>query len=82
MEQQNEETVVATVTNQEEDDEFDSKERVPQKYFLQEWNLVKSFLNDTVSNARVTDPSSVRKIRSIVLFSLRIFHFIHPFSIS
>ncbi|WJX15239.1 hypothetical protein P8452_05407 [Trifolium repens] len=66
MEQQNEETVVATVMNQEEDDEFDSKERVLQKYFLQEWNLVKSFLNDTVSNARVTDPSSVRKIRSIM----------------
>ncbi|PNY04717.1 tubulin-specific chaperone D-like protein, partial [Trifolium pratense] len=66
MEQQNEETVVATVMNQEEDDEFDSKERVLQKYFLQEWNLVKSFLNDTVSNSRVTDSSSVRKIRSIM----------------
>jgi len=67
MEATREETVTATVMNQEEeDDEYDSKERVLQKCFLQEWNLVKSFLNDTVSNSRVSDPSSVHQIRSIV----------------
>lgn len=52
--------------NEEEDDEHDSKERVLQRYFLQEWKLVKSLLEDIVSNGRVTDPSSVYKIRSIV----------------
>ncbi|XP_057422981.1 tubulin-folding cofactor D [Lotus japonicus] len=54
-----------TTVNQ-EDDEFDSKERVLQKYFLQEWKLVKQWLDDTVFNGRVTDPSSVHKIRSIM----------------
>lgn len=49
-----------------EDDELDSKECVLQKYFLLEWNVVKSLLDDIVSNSRVTDFSSVRKIRSIV----------------
>ncbi|XP_071718069.1 tubulin-folding cofactor D [Rutidosis leptorrhynchoides] len=50
----------------EEDDEHDSKELVLQRYFLQEWKLVKSILNDIVSNGRVVDLSSVRKIRSIM----------------
>ncbi|XAR54139.1 hypothetical protein NMG60_11029152 [Bertholletia excelsa] len=50
----------------EEDDEHDSKERVLQRYFLQEWKLVKSILDDIVSNGCVSDPSSVHKIRSIV----------------
>lgn len=69
MEAPSEETVTATVMNlEEEDDEHDSKERVLQKCFLQEWNLVKSFLNDTVSNSRVSDASSVHQIRSIVYF--------------
>ncbi|KAI9126819.1 hypothetical protein K1719_002415 [Acacia pycnantha] len=49
-----------------EDDEYDSKERVLQKYFLQEWSLVKSLLDAIVSNGRVSDPSSVHKIRSIL----------------
>ncbi|XP_010559107.1 PREDICTED: tubulin-folding cofactor D [Tarenaya hassleriana] len=49
-----------------EDDEHDSKERVLQRYFLQEWKLVKSLLDDIVSNGRVADPSSVQKIRSIM----------------
>lgn len=53
--------------NDEEDDEHDSKERVLQRYFLQEWKLVKSLLDDIVSNGRVSDPSSVHKIRSIVI---------------
>lgn len=52
----------------EEDDEHDSKEKVLQRYFLQEWQLVKSLLDDIVSNRRATDLSSVHKIRSIVLF--------------
>ena len=51
---------------EEEDDEHDSKERVLQRYFLQEWNLVKSRLDDIVSNGRVVVPSSVQKIQSIV----------------
>ncbi|XP_044502891.1 tubulin-folding cofactor D-like [Mangifera indica] len=50
----------------EEDDALDSKERVLQKYFLLEWKLVKSLLDDIVSNGRVSDPSSVYKIRSII----------------
>lgn len=49
-----------------EDDEHDSKERVLQKYFLQEWELVKSLLHDIVSNGRVSNPSSVHTIRSIM----------------
>ncbi|KAH1063695.1 hypothetical protein J1N35_028682 [Gossypium stocksii] len=59
-----EEMVIAA--NDEEDDEHDSKERVLQRYFLQEWKLVKSLLDDIVSNGRVSDPSSVHKIRSIM----------------
>lgn len=55
---------------EEEDDEHDSKERVLQRYFLQEWKLVKSHLDDIVSNGRVVDPTSVQKIRSIVCFLL------------
>ncbi|CBI38891.3 unnamed protein product, partial [Vitis vinifera] len=51
---------------EEEDDEHGSKERVLQKYFLMEWELVKSLLNDIVSHGRVSDPSSVFKIRSIM----------------
>ncbi|KAG6677496.1 hypothetical protein I3842_14G030100 [Carya illinoinensis] len=49
-----------------EDDEHDSKETVLQKYFLLEWKLVKSLLLDIVSNGRVSDPSSVNTIRSIL----------------
>ncbi|XP_020211483.1 tubulin-folding cofactor D isoform X2 [Cajanus cajan] len=55
-----------TVTMNEEDDELDSKESVLHKYFLQEWNTVKSLLDDIVSKARVSDPSSVHRIRSIL----------------
>ncbi|KAL5059648.1 hypothetical protein RYX36_031252 [Vicia faba] len=67
MEQPNEETVIATAAmNQEEDDEYDSKEKVLKKHFLQEWNLVKAFIDDTVSNSRVSDPSFVHKFRSIM----------------
>lgn len=60
----NEETRIAL--NEEEDDEHDSKERVLQRYFLQEWKLVKSILDDIVSKGCVSDPSSVHKIRSIM----------------
>ncbi|KAF5731648.1 tubulin-folding cofactor D [Tripterygium wilfordii] len=54
-----------TVTEEVEDDEHDAKERVLQRYFLQEWKLVKSLLDDIVSHGRVSD-SSVHKIRSIM----------------
>lgn len=56
----------------EEDDEHDSKEAVLQKYFLLEWKLVKSLLNDIVSKGCVSDPSISHKIRSIVMFLLHI----------
>ncbi|KAL2892431.1 Tubulin-folding cofactor D [Bienertia sinuspersici] len=49
-----------------EEDEYDCKERVLQKYFLQEWNIVKSILDDIVSLGRVSDLSSAYKIRSIM----------------
>ncbi|KAL2324032.1 hypothetical protein Fmac_023090 [Flemingia macrophylla] len=61
--ERNPETVV---TMNDEDEEFDSKETVLQKYFLQEWSIVKSLLHDIVSNSRVSDPSSVHRIRSIL----------------
>ncbi|XP_008232610.1 PREDICTED: tubulin-folding cofactor D [Prunus mume] len=51
---------------EEDDDEHGAKEAVLQKYFLQEWKLVKSILNDIVSNGRVSDPSAPHKIRSIM----------------
>ncbi|KAA8520499.1 hypothetical protein F0562_014755 [Nyssa sinensis] len=50
----------------EEDDEHGSKECVLLRYFLQEWKLVKSLLDDIISNGRVSDLSSVHKIRSIM----------------
>lgn len=68
--------IEAAVNGEEEaDDEHDSKERVLQRYFLQEWKLVKSLLDDIVSNGRVVDPSSVQKIQSIV--SCLLFHLIY-----
>lgn len=51
---------------EEEDDEHGSKEKVLQKYFLLEWDLVKSLLDDIVSRGLVSDPSVAHKIRSIV----------------
>ncbi|KAI5401634.1 tubulin-folding cofactor D isoform X1 [Lathyrus oleraceus] len=66
MEQQNEEAVIATAMNQAEDDEYDSKEKVLKKYFLQEWNTVKAFIDDTVSNGRVSNLPSAYNIRSIM----------------
>ncbi|KAK7269692.1 hypothetical protein RIF29_22426 [Crotalaria pallida] len=66
MNKKNEEEPLEGVIVNEEEDEYDSKERVLHKYFLQEWKLVKSLLDDTVSHGRVTNPSSVHKIRSIM----------------
>ncbi|XP_047981355.1 tubulin-folding cofactor D isoform X1 [Salvia hispanica] len=48
------------------EDEYDSKESVLQRYFLQEWKLVKSLLDNIVSARRVSDLSAVQKIRSIL----------------
>lgn len=64
-----EEEIANAKVEEEEDDEHDCKERVLQKYFLQEWNVVKSILDDIVSAGRVSDLSSAYKIRTIV-FSL------------
>ena len=50
-----------------EEDELESKETVLQRYFLLEWKLVKSLLDDIVSNGCcVSDLSSAHKIRSNV----------------
>ncbi|XP_009628692.1 tubulin-folding cofactor D isoform X2 [Nicotiana tomentosiformis] len=54
------------VSEVELDDEHDSKESVVQRYFLQEWKRVKSLLDDIISIGRVSDISSVHKIRSIM----------------
>ncbi|KAL1295820.1 hypothetical protein HN51_056648 [Arachis hypogaea] len=62
----NDDGVSEDLTLNQDEDEFDSKERVLHKYFLQEWKLLKSLLDDTVSNGRVSDPSSVHKFRSII----------------
>lgn len=48
------------------EDEYDSKESVLQRYFLQEWKLVKTLLHDIVSARRASDLSAVHKIRSIM----------------
>nr|XP_016438894.1 PREDICTED: tubulin-folding cofactor D-like isoform X2 [Nicotiana tabacum] len=49
-----------------EDDEQDSKETVFHRYFLREWTLLESLLDDIISNGRVSNISSVHKIRSIM----------------
>ena len=67
LEEEKTEMEMAVKDIEEEDDELGSKERVLYKYFLLEWKLVSSLLNDIVSHGRVTDPSSVYTIRSIVL---------------
>lgn len=59
--------IMEEVIFSQEEDELDCKEIVLQKYFLQEWKIVKSLLDEIVSYGRVPDTSSVHKIRSIVL---------------
>lgn len=66
LEEEKTEMEMAVKDIEEEDDELGSKERVLYKYFLLEWKLVSSLLNDIVSHGRVTDPSSVYTIRSIM----------------
>lgn len=68
-----EEQLKMGVSEVEEDNEHDSKESVLQRYFLQEWKFVKSLLDDIISNGRVSDISSVHKIRSIVLSLSHVF---------
>lgn len=63
---QKQELKLALAVGEEEDDEHGAKEAVLQKYFLQEWKLVKSILDGIVSNGRVSDPSAPRKIRAIL----------------
>lgn len=55
------------------EDEYDSKESVLQRYFLQEWKLVKSLLDNIVSARRVSDLSAVQKIRSIVISDCEVY---------
>nr|XP_010919466.1 tubulin-folding cofactor D isoform X3 [Elaeis guineensis] len=59
-------SAVAAPLDAKEDDEHDSKEMVLLRYFLQEWELIKSLLDRIVSNGSVSDPSDVHKIRSIM----------------
>ncbi|KAL0347692.1 UNVERIFIED_CONTAM: Tubulin-folding cofactor D [Sesamum calycinum] len=66
MEMEESSSSLSTLREGEEDDEHDSKERVLQRYFLQEWKLVKSLLDGIVSARRVSDFSAVHKIRSIM----------------
>ncbi|XP_042480833.1 tubulin-folding cofactor D isoform X2 [Macadamia integrifolia] len=66
QEQQTPAKDVSEVILNEEDDEHDAKECVLQRYFLQEWNKLKSLLDDIVVNGCVSDPSAVNKIRSIL----------------
>lgn len=54
--------------SQREDDEHDSKEAVLLRYFLLEWELVKSILDRIVDNGGISSPADVHKIRSIVGF--------------
>lgn len=63
-----EESRMVVVVGDEEINEQDSKEVVLQKFFLQEWKLVKSLLDEIISTPRISDLSSVHKIRSIVTF--------------
>ncbi|KAJ4980759.1 hypothetical protein NE237_031596 [Protea cynaroides] len=57
--------VSLSITN-EEDDEHDSKERVLHRYFVQEWKLLKSLLDDIVISGCVSDTSTVNRIRAIL----------------
>ncbi|KAI5598471.1 hypothetical protein BDE02_02G133700 [Populus trichocarpa] len=50
------------------EDEHDSKERFLRKQFLQEWKIVKSLLDDIVSNQQLSDLSSVHKTRFIAMY--------------
>ncbi|OVA02998.1 Tubulin-specific chaperone D [Macleaya cordata] len=59
-------TMEMLIGSNNEDDEHDSCELVLQRYFLQEWKLVKSLLDDIIANGRVVDPAAVNKIRSIL----------------
>lgn len=61
-----EESRMVVVIGDEEINEQDSKEVVLQKFFLQEWKLVKSLLDEIISTPRISDLSSVHKIRSIM----------------
>ncbi|KAF9617172.1 hypothetical protein IFM89_034323 [Coptis chinensis] len=63
---ENAETRKEILPIEDDDDEHDSKERVLQKYFLKEWKLVKSLLDNIVSNTRLLDLTSVYTIRSIL----------------
>ncbi|XP_068669774.1 tubulin-folding cofactor D-like [Aristolochia californica] len=60
-------TMAEEITKEVKDeDELETKERVLQKHFLQEWKVVKSILDDIVANGGVTDLSSVGKIRFVM----------------
>ncbi|XP_058084985.1 tubulin-folding cofactor D [Magnolia sinica] len=61
-----EEEFQQAIEAREEDDEHGCKERVLLKYFLLEWEIVKSLLDGIISSGRVTDLSTVGKIRSII----------------
>ncbi|KAJ8450116.1 hypothetical protein Cgig2_033310 [Carnegiea gigantea] len=61
---------VDAIVNEEEeevdDEQGTSCKKALQKYFLQEWNVVRSILDDIVAAGGVADFASVHKIRSIM----------------
>lgn len=50
-----------------EEDEQDSKDCFLERDFVREWKLLKSLINDIVSDGLLSNFSSAHKIRSIVL---------------
>lgn len=78
-EQMTDKNTMETKSEDIEDDEHACKDKILQKYFLQEWNVVKSIIDDIVSIGHVADISSAYKIRTIVI-SLSFSNFWSSFS--
>lgn len=67
MSRTDEEMTMAVELNEEEDHERGTScKKALLKYFLQEWNVVKSILDHIVSAGGISDFASVHKIRSIM----------------
>ncbi|XP_057533756.1 tubulin-folding cofactor D isoform X1 [Amaranthus tricolor] len=65
-EQMTDKNTMETKSEDIEDDEHACKDKILQKYFLQEWNVIKSIIDDIVSIGHVADISSAYKIRTIL----------------
>lgn len=62
-----EETTEQEMAVEEDGDEYGLRRGFRSKYLLKERSLVDSRLDDIISNGCVSDPSSVNRIRSIVI---------------